>query len=655
MTVSAQAGLSVETLSAVLGGLVDGVLVFDDAGRVVYANPASLAALGLDATSMRVADLEHALDVRDPAGGPLPPEDTLGAIVSKGEQVEDVHVSLGRPDRRRAWGISVSPVRLGASVLGSTLVLRDVTERERLGRQLRESERQLSTVLDRIADGFLSIDAQGTIEFVNDVGLRILQRRREDLLGKNVWEAFPRALGTKLFEGWQTAMREQVAITMEEYFPRRGLWLEVRGYPSPDGLTAYFADVSERRRAEEDLRLAKRLSETLNRINRAIDSELDFDNIMATVVRQSAEALGADVAGVVRREGDGWVGRYLYGIPLLTSIPISERDYHHLEAVAGSLEPSVIRDTLADPQVDPQVASRYGIRALVAIRLELRGELVGILGFGYTRGPLEFDDTMRDFVEKLAAIVSLGLQNSRLLAAEQHVSQTLQSAMLALTKGVHGIDFGTLYRSASETARVGGDFYDVYDLPGGKVALVIGDISGKGLEAAAMTSLVKNTVRAYAEEGHGPAMALQMSNTVIVGASGHESFATLFFGILDTETGELVYCSAGHPPPLIDRRRDGVEQLDVQSSLVGAIENVSFEEGRTHLGHGDVLLMYTDGATEARCADGLLGEERLAAFFDTLHGVRAKQVPERVHAFVKSCTGGTLTDDLAVLAVELKR
>src|SRR3990172_6829386 len=148
---------------------------------------------------------------------------------------------------------------------------------------------------------------------------------------------------------------------------------------------------------------------------------------------------------------------------------------------------------------------------MLAVLLLVRGEVIGILGFTYDTGR-QFTEAELDFVPKLATSVSLAIENARLYAAERKVAETLQEAFLNMPRQIAGLEFGHIYRSATETARVGGDFYDLFELEPDRVGVLIGDVAGKGLEAAALTSVIKSTVKAYAFENFFPASILAKTN-----------------------------------------------------------------------------------------------------------------------------------------------
>jgi len=639
-------------LDAVCDTVVDGVVLFGKDGVVRRVNAHAVEHLGFDATGWNRADLERALEMRDENGRPLEPDHSPIVRAQHGDETRDLHVQIRRPDGVRRWiGVSATSMQEDG-ISGVALVTREITERVELTLLLRESERRLRTVLERITDGFVAIDVNGRVEYVNDVAERVLGRTRDSLLGRDAWSVLAGSPAVPFLDQWKRALREQVPVASEEYVPALDIWIEGRAFASPDGLTAYFSDVSDRRREQERLRRAQVLDEALSRINEAIDTELDFDSIMTTVVVEAARVLGAAGAGVVLGEGRGWVLRYLVGAQDVSALPVPVAKYELVDAMARADQPVVVGDlrTTAEGQ---EIAERYAINSLAAVRLGVRDEFLGALVFGFAEAPLEFGPERRAFLERLSGVVALGLENARRLSAERDVAETLQKALLPTTRCVEGIRLGTLYQAAKDSGRVGGDFYDVFETAGGRVALVIGDIAGKGLRAATATSFVKNTLRAYIEEGHAPSSAVAATNSVMFEESPPETFATLFLGLLDRATGELVYCSAGHPPPLLKRTNGGVLRLDVASPLVGAFPGGSFLEGHARLAEGDLLFLYTDGVTEARCASGMLGDEALFTFLESMPPTPPQDVPDAVFAFVMECTEGRLSDDVALLSVSI--
>ena len=183
---------------------------------------------------------------------------------------------------------------------------------------------------------------------------------------------------------------------------------------------------------------------------------------------------------------------------------------------------------------------------------------VGSVSFHYRARP-QFTGRGDDFARRLGTLLSLAFENAKLYSTQREIADTLQTALLTVPRRIPGIDFGYLYRSATATAEVGGDFYDFFALDGDRAGVLLGDVSGKGVQAATLTALVKNTIRALAYENDSPAGVVSKTNAVIFKATPGSIFVTLLFGVLDVATGRLVYCSAGHTRGIVKTREGDVD------------------------------------------------------------------------------------------------
>ena len=259
---------------------------------------------------------------------------------------------------------------------------------------------------------------------------------------------------------------------------------------------------------------------------------------------------------------------------------------------------------------------------------------------------LDFLDRVMLLVHSLAVGAEENQQN-------KHISQALQSGMKNDLQKVEGISAEGIYSSATADAFVGGDFYSMIKLPGRRACIIMGDVSGKGIEAASISSAVKTALSAYAWEGRTPARMVATLNEFLLGFSRVETFATLFVGIVDLATSSLMYCSAGHPPAILVSAQSGeAELLDVQSGVVGAFHDMEYKNGSIRLHEGDILLLYTDGTTEARSPEG-------AFFGETgLRDMIMNEVPRgfdgllnRFLSTLDRYTGRRLDDDVAMVAL----
>lgn len=262
-------------------------------------------------------------------------------------------------------------------------------------------------------------------------------------------------------------------------------------------------------------------------------------------------------------------------------------------------------------------------------------------------------DIELDFLDRVMLLVhslAVGAEESQ---QNKHISQALQSGMKNDLQKVEGISAEGIYSSATADAFVGGDFYSMIKLPGRRACIIMGDVSGKGIEAASISSAVKTALSAYAWEGRTPARMVATLNEFLLGFSRVETFATLFVGIVDLTTSSLTYCSAGHPPAILVSAQSGdAELLDVQSGVVGAFHDMEYKNGTVRLHEGDILLLYTDGTTEARSPEG-------AFFGETgLRDMIMNEVPRgfdgllnRFLSTLDRYTGRRLDDDVAMVAL----
>ncbi|MDO4436806.1 MAG: SpoIIE family protein phosphatase [Coriobacteriaceae bacterium] len=266
------------------------------------------------------------------------------------------------------------------------------------------------------------------------------------------------------------------------------------------------------------------------------------------------------------------------------------------------------------------------------------------------------DDMEFDYLTHLARDFELVMEGARQQESERRIAQTLQAGMRNSLGSVPGITTDALYSSATQQALVGGDFYTLIRLPDDRAVMILGDVSGKGVEAASMSSLVKTALTAYAWEGASPARMARSLNRMLMSFSRVETFVTVFIAKLDLRHGRATYCSAGHPPTMLLHVSDSgeveAEQLSVQSGVVGAFESMVYENGAFSFTPGDMLFMYTDGAIEARREDGeFFGEVRLREVLLRAAAGGMEGLCSQVLGELDQFTGSALDDDIALVAL----
>jgi PAS domain S-box-containing protein len=392
--------------------------------------------------------------------------------------------------------------------------------------------------------------------------------------------------------------------------------------------------------------------EALDEAGRLLHSTLDDDTILGRALEAGGRALKADSGVISMRERSRWVVRSQYGFKRdLTGSAWTDEEVPFMADARRDRAPVVIDDIALASREVAGTSPPPGVRSVLTVPLAAGEEIVGSIVYNKPDANA-FRDTEIAFAMRLARSVSLALQNARLFAHEHGIAETLQEALLAMPEAIPGFTIAHEYHSATIAARVGGDFYDVFELAHGIVGVLVGDISGKGLDAAVLTSVVKNAVRAQAlERSKSPAEVLHILNEVMLRSSAAETFASVFFGVFDGRDGRLLYCNAGHTAGMVRRRNGRVDQLPYTSPVVGAFPDMRFRCAETRLEDDEVLFLYTDGLIEARKHGQLFGESRVLELLASFDDSRPDDMVRRVASEVMAFADGRLSDDMALLAI----
>jgi serine phosphatase RsbU (regulator of sigma subunit) len=284
----------------------------------------------------------------------------------------------------------------------------------------------------------------------------------------------------------------------------------------------------------------------------------------------------------------------------------------------------------------------------VVVPLIARGRVRGVLAAGFDRAPAEDDLVL---FEDLARRAALALDSARLYAERDHIARTLQQSLLPRElPRIPGVELAARYLAAGDGNEVGGDFYDCFATGSGDWALVIGDVCGKGAEAAAVTALARYTLRAASHHTRRPRAVLTELNEALLRDRLDYRFCTVLYASLTPRDDHVSVCvaAAGHPLPIVVRASGDVEMVGSPGSLLGIVEVPELTEERVELEPGDALVLYTDGVTEA---DRSAGPERLTAFLATRAGDDAAALAEAVERDALDAHGGPARDDVAVVVV----
>jgi GAF domain-containing protein/anti-sigma regulatory factor (Ser/Thr protein kinase) len=342
---------------------------------------------------------------------------------------------------------------------------------------------------------------------------------------------------------------------------------------------------------------------------------------------------------------------------------------HRLVGVAGAQPREVIADVTApqhgahgdatgsvaaalrDSGYDAVVATNPPVTALV-VAVRGRDEVIGRLWLATAAGSARvLSEADRPFADELGGRVASAVHNARMFARQRSVAETLQHSLLPeRLPQIPGIETAARYVAGGPGVEVGGDWYDVIQLSGGRIGIAIGDVVGKGERAAALMGHLRSALRAYGTDGRSPAEVMERLNALLLD-TGPDQMATVVYVVLDPETGLLRFVNAGHPPPLLASPGSPPSFLeDTRGMPIGALPGAHYVESTATLRPGGLLLLYTDGLVEDRAHSIDVGLDRLRHAVASSRG-DLDELCETV--LDQALSGRDAHDDTAVVAVRL--
>jgi serine phosphatase RsbU (regulator of sigma subunit) len=537
------------------------------------------------------------------------------------------------------------------------------------------------------------LDTDWRFRYINPAGARVLERSVGDLLGRDVWAEFPEAVGGPFEQLYRGVRSTGVSGGTEAWFAPLRKWFRADAFLTDAGLVVTYDDVTERRRILEDraaavtareeaaaaaataarqAELAGRHLMLLGDINLAMTSTYDTDEAVQRFAELVVPQL-ADWCIVSVIDPDGTrrdVGR-AHRDPAL--VPAMHR-YADLRVATNNVTapvPRMLRDPrpvvfpeLTEEIVLSMVPDEEAREALVPLRpaaaagfpLIARGEVIG--GFTLINGPERGAHTEAELrtAEIASRRAALALDNARLATANQQVAERLQLSLLSPPVQPDRLELAVRYRAATRGVSIGGDWYDAFLQPDGDTVVVIGDVMGHDIEAAAAMGQVKTLVRGIAfDRLEEPAGVLRRVDHALVGLAV-PALATALVCRIEQDPADrarglrrLRWATAGHPDPLLLLADGTVEDL---TAPVGPPVGIGWlgprSDGVVDLPEGSTLLLFTDGLFERR---GILldeGRERVREVLSAAAGLSLESLCDRL---LTDLLGDGVEDDVAVLAV----
>jgi phosphoserine phosphatase RsbU/P len=532
-----------------------------------------------------------------------------------------------------------------------------------------------SPLLRQMQAAIIATDLEGVIHWCNPYAERFFGRSVSELIGRNSADFAADIVTPKLAREIFEALK--AGRTWEgEFSVRRkdGSIVTAHVVDSPlhdadgrlVGVASMSLDLTARRRAETRLRVQYELARTLGEAG-------SLEDAMPKLLRPVCEALGWDIGAVWGIDMERLALRCIAtwrspesetsAFEELTARTTFRKGMGLPGRVWAAGRPAWIPDVVHDPNFPrAAVAADVGLHGGFAVPIRRGPDVLGVMEFFASDVIGEPDTELLEMMDAIGAQVGQFIERTEteraLRSSREGLAQlahTLQQSLLPPhLPSIPGVDIAAHYEAAGEGFEVGGDFYDVFGTARNDWAIVLGDVCGKGPDAAALTALVRYTTRAAAIQTRRPRNVLNIVNEAVL-RHDPEQFCTVTYVRVrsEGEGARLTISSAGHPPPLVLRADGAVESVALPGRVLGPFHDLGAVDRIVTLGTGDALLVYTDGVTDARRGDDFFGEERLRETLRSCADATAddtvKAIEQRLHEF----HGGRPRDDIAFVVLRI--
>jgi PAS domain S-box-containing protein len=572
---------------------------------------------------------------------------------------------------------------LGALAAGGAIALRDARMHRRHARlvhELNATREQLDGMLANLSEAVTVTDRSRRIRYANRAAAVLLGHASpEEVLTQPLgqiaarWESTledGRPMAPEDVPSWKVvngmpAEPMLVRVVNRETGERR--WRLVKAAPlrSPDGellAVSVIEDVTEAKEAEQRQRFLAQAGE-------ALASSLDYGETLQRVAQLAvpdlADWCAVDVLGAGGRLEQVAIAhadpeKVSHARELRTRYPPDPNIVDSgLYAVVRSGEPELyaeLPDDLLERRIsDPERLEKLraiGMRSVMLVPMAVAGRVIGTVTFVTAESGRSFDDDDLEFAVELARRAATAVENARLYRDREQAARTLQESLLpASLPSMPGWDLASAYVAGDSTAEVGGDFFDVVELDDGFMA-IIGDVTGRGVEAAALTAMARYTLATAARFDPSPSAVVQLLNHVLVERASISLLTVACAHVRPTASGAVMrLTSAGHPLPVLARAGHAPSTIGPRGLLLGMSPAGRWQEQVVELTPGDTVLFYTDGVTDTPAGRERFGEERLlAAIADA--AVPASMIAS-VQRALRAFQVGGVVDDRAMLALQL--
>ncbi|MEO6712375.1 MAG: SpoIIE family protein phosphatase [Mycobacteriales bacterium] len=503
----------------------------------------------------------------------------------------------------------------------------------------------LSTeMLDRLGDAVTMVDRDWTYTYVSPGAATIIGKPADEVVGRRAWDVFPEAVGTPQHDTLIRAMTQRTTERVVWYFDTVNRWHEGQAFPAGDGLMIVVNDVTHR---ETVVRRSRQLLD----IGESLAACLTVEDVKRMVAHHARVLVDATAGAIMLMDDDRdqaagmWWGSQIAqerwrDFPLDPATP-SVDAYRSGEPVTvsglaaiGSRYPHLL-----------ETVQRMEQQSISAFPLSVGSVRLGALVLMFESEPA-FEVLDTELIATIAAMTAQAIARAQLYESAQANVGALQRSLLPPKLPlIEGLDLAARYAACEATLDIGGDWFDVIQLRAGAVGIVMGDVEGHDLAAAALMGLVRSAVRAYAIEEHPPAVIMQRANEFLASLA-RDRLVTVSYSQVHPQEGLITTVSAGHLPSMITS--DDEEVRDVPTEIGPPLGVTSggmlWPESTSTMRPRSVIALFTDGLVETRTDDISIGIDRVRAALAALKSLSVEDVADGVLA-----TRLPAVDDVALI------
>lgn len=550
---------------------------------------------------------------------------------------------------------------------------------------VQDGEARVQRVLEAMPTAFFHLDQQWRFTYANRVAHELLGGVTEELVGGVIWELFPAAVGSEFERHYRGVAESGEPVSFDAYYPPPlDAWYEVRAWPTPDGISVYFNDVTDRHAAQQllarDSRRTAMIAAVSESLTGTLDPEVGVSRLAQVLVPEVADWCVVTLVSETAR-GDwrerlrdvGWwhsdparrpdLDRYAaLRVSSLTDASFVARALStDAPMLVGSGATAAIERVLVPGEARELVQGLLPESAVV-VPLHGRGRTVGLLTLFRGADRPTFDGDDLELVREVAVRAGVHVDNARLYAEQRDLAAALQRSMMTAPPQSEELDLVVRYEAAAQAAQVGGDWYDAFRQRDGSMVVVIGDVVGHDVAAAAAMGQIRSLLRGIAvHTGDGPAAVLHGVDEAIevldLATTATAAVVRLERGS-EPGTTRVRWSNAGHPPPAVVDHAGEVHFLagEEPGLLLGLQPDPGREESVVELPHGSTLLLYTDGLVERRDQSIDVGLKLLADRLADLADLAGEghDLETFCDELLHQMLPGRREDDVALVAVHLR-